>query len=167
MVDTATVNTLLYISWHRRRRRRGRGGTVPPQKKKKIADVRIQGNFGQNSGKFRQISGKYGSKLGPFFFFLLVNYFCQDNSCRISCTPKPILKYRTDSGAVKKKKCTSPPPPPTQQGSEVFSAGGIRAKQTKNVCAPQKWIGPVRLCFLVIHDSDSIGLGSKIALAPV
>ena len=60
----------------------------------------------------------------------------------ISCTPNPILKYRTDAGAVKKKRCTSPPPPPPSPQRGFSALAGIRAKRTKYVCALQNEIVP-------------------------
>ena len=127
----------------------GQGALCPPPQKKRIADVITRANFGQISGKFRQNSGKFRTNSGKFWANSGRNgntfcHFCCCSpiifagiTCRISCTPRPILKYRTVSGARWKKRCTSPPPPPPPPAQRGFqSAGGIRAKRTQIVCAP-------------------------------
>ena len=90
---------------------RGQGALCSPQTFFFFADVRIRANFGRI----------FRAKMGPNSFFfsrLCVPCVCcstiifAEISCRISCTPKPVLKYRTVSGAVKKKGARVPPPPP-------------------------------------------------------
>ena len=94
---------------------------MPPPPKKN-ADVRIRANFGQNSGKLGQTLGKFGQKWEHCFFFFFLgggggggggsSIIFAGIACRISRTPKPILKYRTVLGAVKKGARVPPPPPP-------------------------------------------------------
>ena len=101
-----------------RRRRRGAGGyCAPPKKQNCMAKKKI---------------GQIRAKLEFSFFSFLVNYCCGITSW-ISCTPNPILKYRTDSGAVPKKSTRVPPP---FRSARYSALAGIRAVDSGFVCAP-------------------------------
>ena len=92
-------------------------------------------------------SGKIRAKFGLHYYFVVfcLSIILTGSICRIACTPKPILEYRTDFGrAGKTKKCTSPLPPPPLPLSEVSGLAGIRSwihdsgQTGQTVCPPQK-----------------------------
>ena len=90
------------------------GGTLPPPPKKKKKKKKIvcqYKNLGKNLGKTR----------GIFFFFCSSISFARI-TCRISCTPNPILQYRTNVGRGEKKK--SARVPPAQQGFQRWRGFG-------------------------------------------
>ena len=89
---------------------------------------------------------KFRAKLRFFFFFFCLSTNFAGITCGNSCTPNPILKSRTDFGSGGGKKVhESTPPPPPRSAFQSWRGFRIRVKQTKNVCAPQKWTRPVRL----------------------
>ena len=148
-------------------------GTVPvcpppPPPKKKNSDTctkRNRANFRQNSeqnsgklGKLWANLGKFGQNESKFCLFS----FCSSIifagiigiTCRISCTPIcPILKYRTDSGAV--KKMHNPPPARKARG---YKRRGIQAKRTRNVCATPK----IDESWYVIMNEEKMFWSSKV-----